>query len=132
MAMMRIRLAIAVCSAALFASQAWGQGVSYPGANATSNTSSTITTGATFQTIAAANGSRKSVEFVNVCNISGNCVSTSDNCYLFFAISGSPTTAKSVVVGPGQEYLRSQGSIPADAIQATCDGTADKYYLAVQ
>lgn len=94
--------------------------------------SGTITTGGTFQTIAAANTSRKSFEFQNVCHIAGNCTTVANNCYLFFAASGSPTTAKSKVIGPGQEYLRSEGAVPSDAIQATCDGNSDKFSAAEQ
>jgi hypothetical protein len=96
------------------------------------NSASTITTGGTFQTIAASSTSRRSLEFQNVCNKSGNCTATTDNCYLYIAGSGTPTTAKSIVVAPGQSYLRSSGAIPSDAIQATCDSNGDAYYLAVQ
>lgn len=99
---------------------------------AQTNSANTITTGGTFQTISAASSTRKSFEFQNICTKAGNCTATTDNCYLFIAASGTPTTANSIVVGPGQAYLRSTGSIPSNAIQATCDSNGDHYYLAVQ
>lgn len=96
------------------------------------NSASTITTGGTFQTIALADTARKSFDFQNLCSKTGNCTATSNNCYLFIAGSGSPTLATAILVAAGQEYLRSAGAIPSDAIQATCDGNGDKFYLAVQ
>lgn len=100
---------------------------------ATSNTSSTITTGGTFQTIQAASASRQSFEFVNICNVTSACTTTANYCYLFFAASGTPNkTTNTISVPPGGSYLRSSGSIPSDALQATCDGTGDHYRLAVQ
>lgn len=106
-----------------------GGGVS---ASAPTNTSATITTGGTFQTIQASSATRKSLEFMNVCAKSGNCTAITNNCYLYIAASGSPTTANAVVVPAGGYYLRSVGNIPSSAIQATCDGTGDHFYLAVQ
>jgi hypothetical protein len=94
--------------------------------------SSTITTGGTFQTIAVSNSTRLSYEFQNVCSKSGNCTATTNNCYVYVAASGTPTTAKSIIVPPGGAYLRSSGAVPNNAIQATCDGTGDAYYLSVQ
>jgi hypothetical protein len=104
------------------------------GASAASatNSSSTITTGGTFQTISAASTSRKSLEFTNICNVTGNCTATTNYCYIFIAASGTPSTANSVPVPPGAMYVRSMGAIPTDAIQATCAGNGDKYALKVQ
>jgi hypothetical protein len=99
---------------------------------ATTNSASTIVTGGTFQTIASASTTRKSVEFENVCLKSGNCTATTNNCYLYIAASGSGTTANSIVVPPGASYLRANGTIPSDAVSATCDGTGDHYYLSIQ
>ncbi len=96
------------------------------------NSSGTIATGGTFQTIAIANTTRASFEFHNVCTVAGNCNATTDNCYLFVAAAGVPTTANSIIVPPGSAYLRSQGAVPSNAIQATCAGTGDKFYLSVQ
>ena len=100
--------------------------------SATMEASSTITTGGTFQTVAAANTARRSFEFINICNVASACTTTADNCYLFFAASGSPTKNNSIPVPAGGSYLRSAGAVPTDAIQATCDGAGDHYRLAVQ
>ena len=100
---------------------------------ATAEASSTITTGGTFQTIAAANAARRSLEFINLCNVATACTTTANVCYLFIAASGTPTkTTNAIPVPAGGSYLRSSGVIPTDAIQATCDGTGDHYRLAVQ
>lgn len=104
----------------------------FPGASSTTPGDSTITVGGTFQTIAAASTSRKSLDFVNVCNVGSNCTTTGNLCYLYIAASGTPTTANSIPVVPGQEYIRSSGVVPSDAIQATCDGTGDHFALKVQ
>lgn len=101
-------------------------------AAASTNSSSTITVGGTFQTILAASTARKSFEFQNICNVAGNCNATSDACYLYIAASGSPTTGNSMNLPAGGYYLRSAGSIPGDAVQATCTASGDKFYLAVQ
>lgn len=102
--------------------------------NPTSQTisSSTITTGGTFQTVTASSSTRKSFEFANVCGKSGNCTAVTNNCYLYVGAAGTPTTGNSIVVPPNASYLRSTGAIPTDAVQATCDGTGDKFYVSVQ
>lgn len=97
-----------------------------------SNTSSTITVGGTFQTIAASSATRKSFEFHNTCTKAGNCTTQSNNCYLFVAAAGVPSTSNSIIVPAGATYLRVSGAIPTNAIQATCDGTGDAYYLSLQ
>jgi len=99
------------------------QATALPGASATTNGASTITTGGTFQQLAAAASARLSVEFQNK--------TASDSCYLFFGPSGE-TTAKSVKISAGQDYLRSQGAIPSDRIAATCDTNGDVFYFATQ
>lgn len=101
-------------------------------ASPVTNSSSTITTGGTFQTIAAAKTNRQSLDFVNICNIAGNCTTTTDECYLYFGTLASATTSNAIPVGPGQEYLRSSGTIPSAAINATCATTSDKFYLQTQ
>lgn len=93
-------------------------------AAATTVSNGTITTGGTFQQIAASNSSRKSFEFQNN--------NASDACYIFFGATGSATTAKSIKVVAGGYYLRSSGVIPSDAIQTTCATTSDTFYAAVQ
>lgn len=101
-----------------------GTVVTVPKASATTIANGTITTGGTFQQIAASSTSRLSLEFQNN--------NSSDNCYLYFGTTGSATTAKSILVTPNAYYLRSSGSIPSDAVQVTCVNTSDTYYAAVQ
>ncbi len=103
-----------------------------PSGSSQTNASGTITLGGTFQTISAANTSRLSLEFHNVCPVSGNCTAQQNNCYLYIAAAGTPSTANSIIVPSGADYIRSSGEIPTDSIRATCDGTSDKYYLSVQ
>ena len=98
----------------------------------TTDASSTITVGGTFQLIAAANPDRRSFEFTNVCAISNNCVTTGDICYIYFASANTPTLANSRPITPYANYLRSRGWIPTDAIYATCTGTGDKFQFSVQ
>ncbi|MBI3678477.1 MAG: hypothetical protein HY243_17860 [Proteobacteria bacterium] len=93
-------------------------------ASATTIFNGTVTTGGTFQQIAAANASRKSFEYQNN--------NGSDACYIYFGTTGSATSAKSIKVVSGGYYLRSAGNIPSDAIQTTCTSTNDTYYAAVQ
>lgn len=103
------------------------------GPTATTDLSTAVTVGGTFQTVQAITLTRNSIEFQNNCNISGGgCVATTDNCYIYFGVLGSATKIKSVVVAAGSYYLRSTGSIPSDAINVTCDGTADPFMLKVQ
>ena len=93
-------------------------------ASATTQGNGTITVGNTFQTIAAANPGRQSLDFINT---TGN----GDLCWLFFG-AGTASTAASVPVQDTQEYLRSSGAIPGDVIQATCATNGDAFYLGVQ
>lgn len=104
-------------------------------ANTTTNSSSTVTTGGTFQQISASNTSRKSLEFQNICNASGQpcgATHTADNCYLFFGTTGAATKNTSITLAPGASYGRYVGSVPSDALQFTCDTTADPFVANVQ
>lgn len=110
----------------------WAQSsvTTYPLSGPTPNVSGTITTGGTFQQAAAAvnPGGRFSIDFQNR---SGN----GDACYLYFGTTAAANTAgtgKAIKVADGQEYLRSNGAIPSDAVQVTCTTTSDAFYLAVQ
>lgn len=96
-----------------------------PYAAPSTNLSSTVTVGNTFQQIAASSTARFSFEFQND---AGN----GDKCWLYWGTTGSATKAKSVIVLDGQVYLRSAGAIPSDAIQVTCTTTADAYYAETQ
>lgn len=93
--------------------------------------SGSVTTGGTFQTITLPTGVRNSLEFMNICNIAGNCTATTDECYIHFG-SDSATVANSIPVDPDREYLRSTGVIQNDTLQVTCTTTADKFYLKLQ
>ncbi len=95
---------------------------SYPVPAPDTNGSTTITTGGTFQQLAGPQSNRLSLDFQNK---SGN----GDACYLFFGVNASATTAKSIKIADGQEYLRSSGGIPSAAIQATCTTTGDAVYF---
>lgn len=98
----------------------------------TLNLSGTITTGGTFQTAQVATGGRRSIEFVNICNIAGKCNATTDVCWVNMTAAATATTDNSIPVAAGSAYLRSISSIPNDAIRITCDVTGDKFYLSVQ
>lgn len=93
--------------------------------------SGTITTGNTFQTITPPAGARNSIEFQNICSVSGNCTATTNLCYINFG-SATATLVNSIVLQPGQLYLRSNGAIPNDTIKITCNGTGDKFMLKMQ
>lgn len=94
-------------------------------ASATTNDSSTVTTGGTFQAVAASSTTRLSLDFVN---LSGN----GDACYIYLGTIGSATTSNSIKVADQQEYLRASGTIPSDAFNITCATTGDHFYAAVQ
>lgn len=128
--MRKLLLAVAF----LFATtSAWADSQPVTGSAGTSaNQSGTVVTGGTFQVGAISAQSRKSLSFENICNKSGNCSATSDLCYLYMEDSGTPTTANSLIVQPGQEYLRSVGQIPQAQIQVTCDSSSDKFRLVTQ
>lgn len=95
--------------------------------SATTNKSTSVLTGGSFQQIAGASGTRKSMEFTNTCNVAANCVSTGDICYLYFASDNTPLLIEAIVIPPTATYLRSVGSVPQEAVYATCDGTGDTF-----
>lgn len=95
------------------------------------NISGAVTTGGTFQTFAGVGANRKSLDFVNICNVAAKCTALTNKCYLYLS-TGVATTDKAIPVAAGVEYLRATGIIPSDSIQITCDGNGDKFYLAVQ
>jgi hypothetical protein len=117
----------------LSATSAWADSQPVTGSAGTSaNQSGTVATGGTFQTAAISAASRKSLSFQNICNKAGNCSAVGDLCYLYMEDSGTPTTANSLIVQPGQEYLRSVGQVPQASIQVTCDNSNDKFRLVTQ
>lgn len=101
-------------------------------ARSSTNNSGAVTTGGTFVQLAPANASRQSIEVQNICNVSGNCNATTDNCYLWWGSSGSATKPTSLTLTPGAYYGRFAGTVPGDAFQFTCDGNSDKYWSELQ
>ena len=89
----------------------------------TTNSSSTITLGNTFQTISAAQP-RFTITIQNN-NTNG------DNCWLFIG-GGSATKGTSILLAPGGSYQRYYPYVPSDAIQMTCATTSDTFYLDTQ
>jgi hypothetical protein len=119
---MRVLLALLLC---LASASAFAQ------ARPSVDASGSITVGGTFQSVTLPSGVIYSVDFINICSVSGNCASATDSCQLYFG-SATPTVANSIPVPASFEYLRSSGAIPNDAISVTCTSTGDKYYLNFQ
>jgi hypothetical protein len=90
----------------------------------TINSSAVITTGNTFQTVLAAQGTSTQRQSLTIQN---NNTST-DNCWVFIG-SGSATAARSIILQPGQAYTRYWPYVPSDAIQATCASNSDTLYV---
>lgn len=102
----------------------------------TLNSSITITTGGTFQTVLPSNlGSttvRQALTIQNnnanpTCEAASNC----DYCWVFLG-SGSATEGTSIELAAGQAYTRYWPFVPSDAIQATCTSTSDTLYVDTQ
>lgn len=117
-------------------SPAFGQqGTSFQGQSQQTgslNSSTTITTGNTFQTVLPAltsttypgTPSRRSLTIQN-----NN--TTTDNCWLWVT-TGTPSEAKAILLQPGQGYTRYWPYVPSDAIQATCASSSDTLYVDTQ
>jgi len=101
-----------------------------PFAFPTTNLSSTITTGNTFQAISGLGQinplsvDRKSVTIQNN--------NSTDSCWVFIGVLGSATKAKSILLGPGGSYQRYTPYVPSDAFNITCTNTADTFYADAQ
>ena len=95
-----------------------------PGNLPTTNTTTVIATGNTFQTILAASSSRASVLIQN-----NN--TTTDSCWVFVG-AGSATKATSILLLQGGSYQRYFPFVPSDAIQATCASSSDTMYVETQ
>ena len=106
-----------VAALLLFAGVAHAQTSSQP----TTNSSLTITTGNTFQSVMTASDIRRSITIQNN-NTNG------DSCWVFLGAPGSATTAKSILLGPGGSYQRYYPYIPREQISATCTTTNDTIY----
>lgn len=56
---------------------------------------------------------------------------TTDNCYLYIG-TGTATTAKSILLAPGQGYTRYYPYVPSDPLQITCTTTGNSFYADYQ
>lgn len=92
----------------------------------TTNRSTTITVGGTFQTVTAVSSTRMSITIQN-----NNPLSGTEYCYIYVGV-GTASTAASIVLGPGGSYQRYWPNIPSDPIQATCTTTNDTLYIDTQ
>lgn len=98
---------------------------------ATTNLSSTIVTGNTFQGITglALLGSppagRRSVTIQN-----NN--TNADNCWLFIGATANASKATAILLTPGGSYQRYSPYIPSDNFSITCTSTNDTFYADTQ
>ncbi len=93
---------------------------------ATTNSSVSITTGNTFQTITLPTPSN-GLQSLTIQNNNTN----GDNCWVFIG-SAAPTAAASIILGAGGSYTRYWPYIPSDVLKATCATTADTLYVDTQ
>jgi len=91
---------------------------------ATLNSSTTITTGNTFQTVLASNFNTTTQR--QALTIQNN--NLSDNCWIYLG-SGTATEAKAILLLAGGSYTRYWPFVPSDAIQATCATANDTIYI---
>jgi len=110
----------ALMIAPMVMAQVGGGGVS---TRPTTNGSSTITTGNTFQTILGASFTRLSVTIQNN--------NATDSCRLFIG-SGTATASNSMLLASGGSYQRYWPFTISDAIQMTCANNGDTFYLDTQ
>jgi hypothetical protein len=93
----------------------------------TLNSSATITTGNTFQTVLASIlGTTTQRQALTIQNNNAT-----DSCWIYVG-SGSATKANSILLASGQAYTRYWPYVPSDAIQATCATNSDTVYIDVQ
>jgi hypothetical protein len=90
----------------------------------TTNLSTTIGTGNTFQTLTGFTNPRRSLTIQNN-NTNG------DNCWLFIGAAAA-TKGTAILLGQGQGYSRFYPNIPSDALQVTCTTTNDTVYVDAQ
>jgi hypothetical protein len=129
MQVMRIFLALALLLAGYGVASAQNAGggatpVSGQAVNrSTLNSSVTITTGNTFQTVLASNlGTSTQRQALTIENNNA-----SDSCWIY--IGATATKATSMLLLPGGSYTRYWPFVPSDAIQATCASNSDTLYV---
>jgi hypothetical protein len=90
----------------------------------TTNSSATIATGNTFQTILTASVKRQSLTIENN--------NASDSCWITFGTgitAGNATKAKSILLTSGGSFTRYWPYVPSDEIEATCASNSDTLYV---
>lgn len=116
------RLLAAACVFALAVAPVCAQSINAQ----TTNGSTTITTGNTFQTVLAAlvpPALRRSLTVENN--------NATDSCWIYVG-SGSATKAAAILLTAGGSYTRYYPYVPSDAIQATCATSNDTLYIDTQ
>ena len=127
-----------LCPAAK-AQQGNGSGTAVSGTpinRSTLNSSVTITTGNTFQTVLGSNYGTSTIR--SALTIENN--NASDNCWITFgktsggALITAANAAKgtSILLLPGGSYIRYWPYVPNDEIEATCASNSDTLYVEVQ
>lgn len=127
-----VALAALLC---LLALPAWAQGSNPAGGAAvagaptnrsTKNVSVVITTGNTFQTILAVQGTTDVRQALTIANNNAT-----DSCWLFIG-AATATKGTSILLLAGGSYARYWPFVPSDAIQATCANNSDTLYVDIQ
>lgn len=112
---------------ALLAALAWAAPSFAQTAAPTTNSSASITTGNTFQTVLAAVPAlpvtRRSLTIQNN--------NATDSCWVFIGAAAA-TKGTSILLLPGGAYTRYFPYVPSDAIQATCATTGNTLYVDTQ
>lgn len=122
-----------------FVSTAWAQQSNYipgqivggmAGNPSTLNSSATITTSGTFQTLLAStqisNTTRRQALTIENNNAAG------PNCWIYLGPTASATIANSILLPVGGSYTRYWPYVPSDNIAGTCGANATTIYLDVQ
>lgn len=123
------KLAFAAACFALCVASSHAQVTTPPENRATTNSSATIATGSTFQTVLAASGTASNPRRNSLTIQNNN--TNGDNCWIFIG-SGSATKGTSILLGQGGSFQRYAPYIPNDVIQATCLSNNDTLYVDTQ
>jgi hypothetical protein len=94
----------------------------------TKNSSASIVTGNTFQSVLAAAVGSTLRNSLTIQNNNTN----ADSCWVFIGPNASATKATSILLAQGASYTRYYPFIPSDNISATCATTADTLYVDTQ